>query len=219
MPTSYVFKKMIREEMKKLSRPVKLRVFIDKNKNSEFQDYEYSMSILKVYEEASNGLLTIEELSVSENPDLAKKYEVQRVPTILFIDNEGNELIRYLAAPQGSEIQPFIQALLIFGGAPNYYEVAIRENLNRIVSSTIKVMITNSCVYCPQVVNIASQFALASGGKIRTVIIDIMENPDIGQIYDTSCVPYTVINEKELLVGIVGPKEIFKELMGEKIRI
>ena len=125
---------MIREEMKKLTNPVKLTVFVNKNRNP--QNYEYTMSILKLYEENSEGMLKFEELEIGNNPDLEKKYKIERAPTILFIDNEGNELIRYLAAPQGSEIQPFIQALLILAGASNYYEATIKENLNKIASST-----------------------------------------------------------------------------------
>jgi len=202
---------MIREEMKKLSKPVKLLVFVDKH--GAPQNYDYTMSILKEYEENSNGMLTIEELTISKDPDLDKKYNIQRDPTILFIDKEGNELIRYLAAPQGSEVQPFIQALLIFAGAPNYYEDAIKKNLKKIAPSVVKVMVTNSCVYCAQMVNIVSQFALASGGKIRAVIIDTMENPDIIDQYDTSTVPYTIINEKEPLLGLFEPNEILRALI------
>jgi len=202
---------MIREEMKKLSKPVKLRVFIDRNKES--QNYDYTISILRDYEENSNGMLKIEEVQIGENPDLDKKYNIQRVPTILFVDEKGNELIRYLSAPQGSEIQPFIQALLIFAGAPNYYNTAIRENINKIIPSTIKVMVTNSCAYCPQIASIVSQFALAAEGKIKAVIIDIMENPDIGEKYNASSVPFIIINEKEPLVGMYGPDEIINKLI------
>ncbi|MFX0007615.1 MAG: thioredoxin family protein [Promethearchaeota archaeon] len=214
MPASYIFKKIIREEMRKLTKPVKLHVFIDKSQN-----YEYSMSLLRTYEEYSNGFLTIIELPIKNHPNLVKKYNIERVPTILFIDNNENELIRYLAVPQGSEIKPFIQSLLVFAGATNYYEQAIQKNLKNIPPSTIKLMITNSCAYCPQMVSIASQFALASGGKIRTVIIDLMENPDIGELYDSSSVPFTIINDKEPIIGCYGPNEFLEELIGKNMVI
>ena len=219
------YKEVIKKEMSKLSKPVKLKVFTSQSAKSDgikiraCMDCGQFMSLLRIYEENSNGLLTIEELSIDDNPDFAKQYDIQRVPTILFIDNNGNELIRYLASPQGAEIQPFIQALFIFAGAPNYYEAAIKQNLNRISPATIKVMITNSCPYCPQVVSISNQFALASNGKIRTIVIDINTNPDIGQYYDAAGVPYTIINDKKTLVGMVGPNEIIRELIGSNIRM
>jgi thioredoxin-like negative regulator of GroEL len=219
------YREIIKREMGKLTKPVRLKVFTSQrtetngNKIRACMDCGQFMALLRVYEENSNGMLTIEELSIDNNPEFAKRYDIQRVPTILFIDKEGLELIRYLAAPQSGEIQPFIQTIFTFAGAPNYYEAAIKQNLNRINNATIKVMITNSCPYCPQVVTIANQFALASGGKIRTIIIDIMANPDIGQYYDAAGVPYTIINDRKPLVGMVGPNEIMRELIGGNIRV
>jgi len=219
------YREIIRREMAKLKKPVKLIVFTSQrtetngSKIKACMDCNQFMALLRVYEENSNGMLTVEELSIDNDPQFAKKYDIQRVPTILFIDNQGRELIRYLAAPQGGEIQPFIQAIFNFAGAPNYYENTIKQNLNRIQPSTIKVMITETCPYCPQVVTIANQFALASEGKIRTIVIDIVANPDIGQYYDAAGVPYTIINDRKTLVGMVGPNEIIRELIGGNIKV
>lgn len=219
------YREIIKKEMAKLTKPVKLKVFTsqsakpDGTKIRACMDCGQFMSLLRIYEENSNGLLTIEELSIDENLAFAKQYDIQRVPTILFIHDNGNELIRYLAAPQGGQIQPFIRAIFTFAGAPNYYEATIKQNLNRISTATIKIMITNSCPYCPQVVSISNQFALAAEGKIRTIIIDIMANPDIGQYYDASGVPYTIINDNKTLVGMIGPNELIRELIGSNIRV
>ena len=219
------YKEIIKREMAKLTKPVKLKVFTSQrtevggHKIKACMDCGQFMSLLRIYEESSNGMLTIEELSIENNPEFAKRYDIQRVPTILFVDDDGRELIRYLAAPQGGEIQPFIQALFTFAGAPNYYEATIKQNLDRIQPSTIKVMITETCPYCPSVVATAAQFALASEGKIKTIIIDIMANPDIGQYYDASGVPYTVINDSKTLVGMVGANEILRALIGGNIKV
>jgi len=219
------YKQIIRQEMAKLKKPAKLKVFTaqrteqDGSKIRACMDCGQFMNLLRIYEENSNGMLKIEELSIDNNPELAKKYDITRVPTILFIDEEGREIIRYLAAPQGPEIQPFISAVFAFAGAPNYYEATIKQNLNRIPPSTIKVMITNSCPYCPQVVQVASLFSIASEGKIRTVVIDIMANQDIGQYYDAAGVPYTIINDQKAISGMVGAPEILRALIGGNIRV
>ncbi|MFX1260125.1 MAG: hypothetical protein ACFFAN_19930, partial [Promethearchaeota archaeon] len=189
------YKKIIQEQMVKLKKPVKLKVFTsqriqpDGTKVKACMDCGQFMALLRIYEENSNGMLTIEELSIDNNPEFAKQFDITRVPTIIFIDDKGREVIRYLAAPQGPEIQPFIQAIFAFAGTPNYYAATIKQNLHRIPPSTIKVMITNSCPYCPQVCSISNLFAIASDGKIRSLIIDIMANPDIGQYYDAAGVP------------------------------
>lgn len=219
------YKEIIRREMAKLKKPVKLKVFTSQRIGSDgtqiraCMDCGEFMTLLRIYEENSNGMLTIEELSIDDNPEFAKKYDISRVPTILFIDGKGTEIIRYLAAPKGGEIQPFIQAIFNFAGTPNYYETTIKQNLDRIQPSTIKVMMTETCPYCPQVIAISNSFAIASEGKVRTIIIDIMANPDIGQYYDAAGVPYTIINDKKTLVGMVGANEILRALIGGNIRV
>jgi len=219
------YKEIIRREMAKLKKPVKLKVFTSQRIGSDgtqiraCMDCGEFMNLLRIYEENSNGMLTIEELSIDDNPEFAKKYDISRVPTILFIDEKETEIIRYLAAPKGGEIQPFIQAIFNFAGTHNYYETTIKQNLDRIQPSTIKVMMTETCPYCPQVIAISNSFAIASEGKVRTIIIDIMANPDIGQYYDAAGVPYTIINDKKTLVGMVGANEILRALIGGNIRV
>ena len=211
--------------MAKLKRPVKLKVFTSQRTQSDgtkikaCMDCGQFMTLLRIYQENSNGMLTIEEMSIDDNPEFAKQYDISRVPTILFIDNNGREIIRYLAAPQGAEIQPFIQSIFTFAGAPNYYESTIKQNLDRIQPSTLKIMMTETCPYCPQVITIANMFALASEGKIRTIIIDINANQDIGQYYDAAGVPYTIINDQRTITGMVGPNEILRALIGGNIRV
>ena len=84
-------------------------------------------------------------------------------------------------------------------------------------------MITETCPYCPTVCTVVNNFAIASKGKIRAVIIDIMANPDIGQYYDAAGVPYTVIDStgvsQKTLVGMVGAPEILRALIGGNIRV
>ena len=219
------YREIIKREMAKLKKPVNLKVFTSQKvqpggtKIRACMDCGEFMALLRVYEENSNGMLTIEELSIDDNPEFVKKFDITRVPTIIFIDNNGRELIRYLAAPKRGEIQPFIQAIFTFAGAPNYYEATIKQNLDRIPPSTIKVMMTETCPYCPQVITISNSFAIASEGKIRTIIIDIMANPDIGQYYDAAGVPYTIINDQKTLVGMVGPNEILRALIGGNIHV
>ena len=55
--------------------------------------------------------------------------------------------------------------------------------------------------------------------KIKTIVVDINANPDIGQFYDAAGVPYTIINDKKTIVGMVGAPEILKALIGSNIRV
>ncbi|MFX0148340.1 MAG: thioredoxin family protein [Candidatus Hodarchaeota archaeon] len=212
MPVSYIYKRMIREEIKKLKKPLTLKVFTS-SKNS--QESVYMMDTLDIYQKASNGMLKIDEYKLESSPKFAGKYDIQQGPAILLINTQGIEIIRYLAVPMASEIGPFVQALMIFTGTSNYYETVIKQNLSKMDSNVIKVLITDSCVYCPTILSICSQFALASEGKIKTVIIDIMAHPDISEKYNISTVPYLIINEEKKLNGIISAEELLEELLKE----
>ena len=210
MPVSYIIEKMIKQELAKLKQPVMLKLFIDESKELETKK---TLSILKSYEENSNNKLNLDIITLSKSTDIIERYQIERFPTILLIDAEGNECIRYLAAPQGSEVKPFIQSLQVLSGRKNYYEETLKKNLDNIKTSTIKVMVTKSCAYCPELVNMVSQFALGSSGKVKAEIIDILENPDIGDQYNIETVPYIVINNGEPLIGLISPNELLERIL------
>ncbi|TFF94587.1 MAG: hypothetical protein EU543_00920 [Promethearchaeota archaeon] len=225
MASNETYKRIIQNELKKLRRPVHIKVFTslktnpDGTKEHVCIDCQNTMQMLKIYEENSNNLLKIEELSIYDNPEFADNFDIQRVPTILLMDEREKEVIRYLANPQGQEIQPFISAIFALGGGPNYFENAIKQNIGRIDSTTIKIMMTMQCPYCPELIKTANLFAIASDGKIRTVIVDIIANPDIGQYYKASGVPYTILNERPAIQGMIPPQELLRELIGSNINI
>ncbi|TFG18386.1 MAG: hypothetical protein EU531_00065 [Promethearchaeota archaeon] len=210
MPVSYIIEKMIKQELAKLKQPVTIKLFIDESKELETKK---TLSILKSYKENSNNKLNLDIITLGKGTDLIERYQIERFPTILLIDAEGNECIRYLAAPQGSEVKPFIQSLQVLSGRKNYYEETLKTNLDNTKTSTIKVMVTKSCAYCPELVNMVSQFALGSSGKVKAEIIDILENPDIGDHYNIETVPYIVINNGEPLIGLISPNELLEKIL------
>ncbi|TFF99550.1 MAG: hypothetical protein EU541_04580 [Promethearchaeota archaeon] len=219
MASDNVYKKIIQNEMKKLQKLVHIKVFTslktnpDGTKVRKCTDCDQTMQLLGIYEENSNNLLNIEELSIYDNPQFADKFDIQRVPTILLMDSTGREVIRYLANPIGQETQSFVSAIFALGGGPNYYENTIKQNIERIDPATIKIMMTMQCPYCPELVKTANLFAVASEGKLRTVVVDIMVNQDIGQYYRASGVPYTIINERPAIQGLIKPQYLLQELI------
>jgi len=175
------------------------------------------IEVMDIYQKASNGMLNIEEYKLETNSDLVKKYEIQQAPVILMTNAKDQVIIRYLAVPTAAKIQPFVQALMILIGTPNYYENVIRENLNKINPTDIKVLITDYCAYCSTVISICSQFALASEGKLRTIIIDIMAFPDISEQYNVTTVPTLIVNKDKKLIGDITAEELLYELINKTL--
>jgi thioredoxin-like negative regulator of GroEL len=214
MTISNVYKRMIREETKNLTKPVILKIFTTSNK---LQESVKMLEVLDIYKKASNGLIKTEEFRFETNSDLAKKYDLHQAPAIILVNAEDQAIIRYLAVPSAAKIQPFVQALKVYTGTQNYYEKVVKENYGKIVPSVIKVLITDYCAYCTTIISICSLFALASEGKLQTNIIDIMSYPDIGEKYNVTTVPTIVINEDNILVGDITAEELLYEISNKTL--
>ncbi len=203
---------MIQEEIAKLDKPVTLKIFTS---SKNLQESVKMLDVLDIYQKASNGLLKIEEHRFETKPNLIRKYDIQDVPVILMTNDLDQVIIRYLAVPTAAKIEPFVQALLVLTGSPNYYKNVIKENLNKINPTVIKVLITDYCAYCSTIISICSQFALASEGKLQTDVIDIMAHPDISEQYDVTTVPTLIINEDKKLIGDITAEELLYELINK----
>ena len=214
----------IKREMSKLKNEVVLKLFTDfkiqedGSKLRKCMACEGAYELLKTLEEYSDGKLTIEEVSIEENEEEAEKYNVSRIPAILFVDNDGKEIIRYLAHPTGSEFVPFLNSIQYFSGVRPYYADQIITHLKKIKKANMKIFITPTCPYCPATVPVLTLFSIVSKGKISSEVIDVSLNPDIGRKYQVQGVPMTIINEKDVIHGMFTPQDLLDKLVGTKNR-
>ena len=208
----------IKREMAKLKEKVVLKLFTDfrtqedGTKQRKCMACEGTYELLKTLEKLSNGKLTIDELSTEENEEEAKKYNVTRIPAILFVDENGREIIRYSAHPTGAEFVPFLNSIQYFSGVRPYYADQILTHLKKISKSNMKIFITPTCPYCPATVPVLTLFAIVSKGKISAEVIDVNLNPDIAMKYQVQGVPMTVINETEIIHGMFSPQDLLDKL-------
>ena len=208
---------ILKNEMKKLKNNIRLVVFTDVKEQDgkkvrRCMSCDGTMSLLEQLADFSNGKLVIEEKSIDIDIDEAKKYKVTRIPTILFIDDEEVEVIRYMGNPLGAETAPFIQNLIYFSGVRSFYDDSIITNLKNMPKSTLKLFITLTCPYCPSVVPISGLFAILSKGKVKTEIIDIDVNRDIAIKYQIQGVPHVMINEDQHIYGVFSPQDLLEKL-------
>ncbi|MFX1365670.1 MAG: thioredoxin family protein [Promethearchaeota archaeon] len=208
----------IKREMAKLKDKVVLKLFTDfrtqedGSKLRKCMACEGSFELLKILEEYSNGKLEVEEISIEENEEEANKFNVNKIPAILFVDQNEREIIRYLAHPTGSEFVPFLNSIQYFSGVRPYYADQILTHLKKIDKSKMKIFITPTCPYCPATVPVLTLFAIVSKGKISAEVIDVNLNPDLGMKYQVQGVPHTVINEKDHIYGMFTPQDLLDKL-------
>ncbi|TFF99551.1 MAG: hypothetical protein EU541_04585 [Promethearchaeota archaeon] len=211
-------KNLIEREISKLKNKIELSVFTDYKIDEEGKKDRSCMSCntlmtsLTYFQDVSEGTLTINELSTNEDKDLATKFNIKRIPTILFLENGDKEIIRYTSTPNGNQLVPFLKTLQYFSGVSPFYKDQIITNLKNIKKSKIKVFVTHTCNYCPQIIPTVNLFAIVSNGKIEVELIDINANPDVAQKYNISSVPNTLINESERLSGMFNPQDLLEKL-------
>lgn len=168
--------------------------------------------LLERLSQFSGGKLNIEEYSIEDNKEMADKYNVNKIPTILFIDDEGRDVIRYLGNPLGAEMAPFVQSLLYFSGVRSYYDDAVIGNLKNMQKSKLRLFITLTCPYCPGVVPIVNLFAILSRGRVKAELIDINVNQEYALKYNVQAVPHVMINDNQHLFGVFTPQDLLDKI-------
>ena len=208
----------VKNELSKLKEKVVLKLFTDFKTQDDGTKKRICMAcegthnLLKTLSDLSGGKLDFEEVSTEENVEETERYNVQRIPAILFVNEKGKEIIRYSANPSGSEFVPFLNSIQYFSGVRPYYTDQIQTNLEKIPKSNMKIFITPTCPYCPQTVPVLTLFAIVSEGKVSAEVIDVDLNPDIAMRYQVQGVPHTVINEKENIYGMFTPQDLLDKL-------
>jgi alkyl hydroperoxide reductase subunit AhpF len=99
----------LRRELEKLENPISLKVFTSDIHCPACAD---TVEICKTLTELTDKI-TVEEISLDTQKELAAKYEVEYPPTIRI--ESGGELteIRYTGIPAGGEFAAFIQTLVM----------------------------------------------------------------------------------------------------------
>lgn len=213
--------KIIKNEMEKLKEPISVKLFTDyKMKDGErirrCMPCESVINTLDLLVKNSNDKFSYEEISLEEDEERAKKYIVEKIPTILFLNENDEELIRYSAIPQGQELVPFLRTLQYYSGKSPFYKDQIISNLRKIKKSNLKLFITQTCSYCPQVVPVVTLFSIVSDGKVQSEIIDINANQNAATEYNISGTPHTVINENKNIYGMFNPQDLLDKLVEGK---
>lgn len=164
--------------------------------------------LLKELSETSNKI-KLEVYDFMTDEENVKKYNIKRIPAIV-IASEEDYGIRFYGIPSGYEFSSLIETIIDVSKKETRLSKDVKERLAKINKEVnIQVFVTPTCPYCPRMVHTAYQFALESK-YITAEGIEVIEFPQLGNYYNVSGVPKTVINDKEEIVGAV-PETIFLE--------
>jgi glutaredoxin-like protein len=159
--------------------------------------------------------ITIEEVNFVLEPERARHYAVDRVPSLVLLGHtESGEShdshIRFLGTPSGYEFVSLVRAILLVGGAPAQLSPASHARVAAVDKPmTIQVFTTPTCPHCPRAVNLAHEMAWANP-NITAYAVEVTEYPDLARRYHVSGVPKTVVDDRVEILGAL-PEDAFVE--------
>ncbi len=133
----------------------------------------------------------------------ADKFNVDKIPAIV-LNGKDNAYsgIKYYGLPGGYEINSFIQDLIELSGKKEPFPAGVASRIGAIDKRVrMQVFVTLTCPYCPSAVGIAHRIAQESP-MVEADMIDVSLFPYLGQKYQVTSVPMTLINDVYSLVGV-----------------
>lgn len=142
------------------------------------------------------------EYDINKDTELAKKYNVAMVPSIVLLDTDNEyKGVKFNGIPAGHEINSFIPAILEVSGNVSEMPKELEERIMKIDKPmNIKVFITLSCPHCPGAVQKAHKMALMNP-FIDAEMIEAETFGELSMKHNVSGVPKIVINDAYDLIG------------------
>ncbi|MDQ7038175.1 MAG: thioredoxin family protein [Aquificota bacterium] len=175
---------------KEFKEPVTVRVFSQAIGCDSCQTVE---ELIREVAELGDGKIKYEVHSPALEKDLAERYGIDRVPTIV-IEGDKDYGIRYIGLPAGLEFSTLVQGIVQVSKREPKLSKETLEILKGIDTPIdITVFVTTSCGYCPSAAVMAWNFAIASD-NISAKVVDASENPDLAEKFQVVGVPKIVLN-------------------------
>jgi len=177
------------------------------------QDCKYCRETAQIAREVADldSRISAEVYNMAESKEMASKFGVELIPATIIM-GDADYRIRYYGIPSGHEFSTYIEDVVnVSKGDPNLSKETL-ESLGKIDNDVhMKIFVTPTCPYCPRMVLMAHQFAMAND-RIRSDMIEAVEFPQLARKYNVTGVPRTVVNETNMVVGLL-PEKIFVEFL------
>lgn len=170
---------------------------------------------------ALSDLISLRVHIFDEAAEERERFGIERIPATVLRGpstapdgalRTGGDSARFLfyGIPGGTEFPAFLESIVdISGGELLLSEESVKDLRKLKGEVSVRVFVTPTCPYCPQMVRAAYQMALANP-RIRAEAIEINEFPELADRYGVQAVPLTVINDRVAIPGAV-PEQVLVE--------
>jgi len=147
-----------------------------------------------------------------ESAEERTKFGIERIPGIVLRGRDG-AAFKYYGMPGGTEFPAFLESIVdISRGEVLLSKESVKELKKLRDEISVRVFVTPTCGYCPQMMRAAYQLSLASP-KVRSEVIEVNEFPELGDRYRVQAVPLTVIADKVAIPGAMHPDALVEQVI------
>lgn len=131
----------------------------------------------------------------------AAPQNVKYLPQLRLLDDTGNDTgLHYAGIPTGHELNSLVLGIYNVAGPGQTISPEMVERIKALPEATIKIGVSLTCHFCPDVVAACQRMA-ALNPKITATMIDLQHFPELRKAKNIMSVPATMINDRPVIFG------------------
>jgi glutaredoxin-like protein len=203
--------------------PVKIDYFTERELSLEVpgrRPCAYCKPVRELLQELSalSELISLRVHIFDEAAEERTRFGVERIPGIVLrgtstgLSGNGG-WVKFYGMPGGTEFPAFLESIVDLSRGEVLLSKESAKELKKVRDDVVvRVFVTPTCGYCPQMVRAVYQLSLANP-KVRAEVIEVNEFPELGDRYQVRAVPLTVIADKVAIPGAMHPDALVEAVV------
>ncbi len=147
-----------------------------------------------------------------DDPEAVRQFGIERVPAIVLRGRDGARL-KFYGLPSGHEFPEFVETIVYLSRQEVPLPEPVARKARRLQEqAVVRVFVTPTCPYCPQMVRAAYALAMANPKAVTAEAIEVSEFPDLARKYNIRAVPYTIINDRVAIPGAIAVDALLEQV-------
>ena len=130
-----------------------------------------------------------------------KEGQGELLPLLKLLDADGQDTgLHYAGIPTGHELNSLVLGIYNVAGPGQTIDPALADRIKRLPAAKIRIGVSLTCHFCPDVVAACQRMASLNPG-ITATMIDLQHFPDLRKSKKIMSVPATMINDAPVIFG------------------
>lgn len=130
-----------------------------------------------------------------------KEGQGELLPLLKLLDADGQDTgLHYAGIPTGHELNSLVLGIYNVAGPGQTIDPALADRIKRLPAAKIRIGVSLTCHFCPDVVAACQRIASLNPG-ITATMIDLQHFPDLRKSKKIMSVPATMINDAPVIFG------------------